>query len=175
MWNGIIGNLESISWANYRPHSVHWGLSCPNWCESKILLMELQSFPDALQLDWSISSPGHYCAFSARYFHNYHFHNLCSFVRDKVMLSARSDVCGLYCLMGYNVIVLVWSWYQNWFIFFFLTIFFLISSLIEKSYMTGSKIILILNSRNDLCKVSRCLEILNRFEKDKKIVIKFTQ
>ena len=173
MWNGIIGNLESISWANYRPQqSVHWGLSYPNWCESKILLMELQSFPDALQLDWSISSPGHYCAFSARYFHNYHFHNLCSFVRDKVMLSARSTVCGLYWLMGYNVIVstwinysfninekmnifvipltrsdnptliplfvptqvmsaqegLAWSWYQNWFILIFLTIFFLVTS-----------------------------------------------
>ena len=113
MWNGIIGNLESISWANYRPQqSVHWGLSYPNWCESKILLMELQSFPDALQLDWSISSPGHYCAFSARYFHNYHFHNLCSFVRDKVMLSARSDVCGLYWLMGYNVIVSTWINYS---------------------------------------------------------------
>ena len=74
--------------------------------------MELQSFPDALQLDWSISSPGHYCAFSARYFHNYHFHNLCSFVRDKVMLSARSTVCGLYWLMGYNVIVSTWINYS---------------------------------------------------------------
>ena len=75
--------------------------------------MELQSFPDALQLDWSVSSAAGHCA-SARYFHNYHFHNLCSIVREGRYCyhEGGSDVCGMYWVMGYNVIVSTWINYS---------------------------------------------------------------